>query len=158
MTKRLAISFATAIMLTSATAGAQQPEVPYWASIKSSANELYMRVGPSRNFPIEWVYKRPGLPLKVIRKTDGWRRVRDHEGAEGWVSSTLLSLDRRGYVIGEDLAAIREAPADNAKLKWNAEPGVLGKLGDCEVGWCEFDVDGRSGYVREDRLWGAGSP
>ena len=61
-------------------------------------------------------------------------------------------------MVGEGLAAMREAPADNAGLKWNVEPGVVGKLGDCEAGWCEFNVGGRVGWVRQKRLWGAGKP
>lgn len=158
MTLRFLLSLALASLLGSTTAGAQQGEVPYWASIKSSAREMNMRVGPSRDFPVEWVYKRPGLPLKVIRKVDGWRRIRDHAGDEGWVAASLLSLERGGLVVGEGLAAMRDAPADNARLKWNAEPGVVGRLGECEASWCEFDVAGRAGWVRADRLWGAGTP
>lgn len=117
-----------------------------------------MRVGPSRDFPIKWVYKRPGLPFKVVRIAPNWRLVRDHDGDQGWVSSGLLTLDRHGFIVGEDLAAMRNAPADNARLKWNLEPGVIGTLGDCEAGWCQFDVEGREGWVRADRLWGAGKP
>ena len=52
---------------------AQTREVPYWASIASP--EVRMRVGPSRDFPIEWVYKRDGLPLKVVRVQESWRLV-----------------------------------------------------------------------------------
>lgn len=137
---------------------AQKREVPYWATIKPSATELYMRVGPSREYKIEWVYKRPKLPLKIIRVVDGWRLVQDSDGAEGWVSGNLLSAKRGALVVGNGTAAMRDAPADNAKLKWNAEPGVIGKLGDCAAGWCELDVAGREGWVKQDRLWGAGTP
>jgi SH3-like domain-containing protein len=35
---------------------------------------------------------------------------------------------------------------------------VVGALGDCEAGWCELDVAGREGWVRAERLWGAGEP
>jgi SH3-like domain-containing protein len=37
--------------------------VPYWAALR--AGEVNMRVGPSEDFPIEWVYRRQGLPVKV---------------------------------------------------------------------------------------------
>ncbi len=137
-------------------AAAQDREVPYWATIR--AEEMYMRVGPSRDYKVAWVYKRPGLPLKVVRVVDGWRLVRDHEGAQGWVASSLLSPDRGAVVVGDELAAMRAEPSDSANLKWRLEPGVIGALGDCDDGWCEFDVDGRRGWVRADRLWGAGEP
>lgn len=135
---------------------AQEREVPYWATIGTS--KLNMRVGPSINYQIDWVYKREGLPVKVVRVAEGWRLIQDPDGAQGWVVARLLSADRGAVVVGEGLAAMREEPSDNARLKWNAEPGVVGKLGDCESGWCSFDVKGRVGWIRAERLWGAGKP
>lgn len=137
-------------------AQAQTRDVPYWASIR--APEVNMRVGPSQDFPIEWVYKRQGLPVKVIRVQEGWRLISDPDGAQGWVVARLLDPERTALVVGEGLTAIREAPQDSARLKWNAQPGVVGKLGKCDAGWCEIDVQGREGWIRENRLWGAGEP
>lgn len=142
--------------LGSVPAAAQEREVPYWATIGTS--KLNMRVGPSVNYRIAWVYKREGLPVKVVRVVDGWRLIRDPDGAEGWVVARLLDADRSAVVVGEGLAALREEPSDNAKLRWNAEPGVVGKLGECENDWCSFDVEGRVGWVKAERLWGAGKP
>jgi SH3-like domain-containing protein len=31
-------------------------------------------------------------------------------------------------------------------------------LGSCDDGWCELIVGGRDGWVRAERLWGAGEP
>lgn len=135
---------------------AQENEAPYWATIRTT--ELNMRAGPAKEYPIRWVYKRKGLPLKVIRVHEGWRLVRDPDGVEGWMTANLLSRTRGALVIGSGLAAMRDNPSASGELKWNLEPGVVGKLGDCESGWCEFEVGGRSGYVRQDRLWGAGTP
>lgn len=145
-----------AALLLAVPVAAQDREVPYWAAIKAA--KLNMRAGPGRDFPVRWVYRREGLPLKVVRVHEGWRLVRDPAGDEGWVTANLLTRDRGGLVVGEGLAAIRAAPSDGAKVKWNAEPGVVGRLGDCDAGWCAFDVAGRKGHVRADRLWGAGAP
>jgi SH3-like domain-containing protein len=148
-----ALSLLAAIPVPGST---QEREVPYWATIGTS--KLNMRVGPSINYQIDWVYKREGLPVKVVRVAEGWRLIQDPDGAQGWVVARLLSADRGAVVVGEGLAAMREEPSDNARLKWNAEPGVVGKLGDCESGWCSFDVKGRVGWIRAERLWGAGKP
>lgn len=156
MLNRLIPMVLAAAMVFAVPVSAQQREVPYWATIR--ATELYMRKGPSPDFKIDWVYKRPGLPLKVIRVAQGWRLVVDPDGAQGWVSASLLSPDRGAVVVGEGLAALRAEPNQGAQLRWNAEPGVVGKLGDCDLGWCQFDVGGRKGWVRADRLWGAGEP
>ena len=86
------------------------------------------------------------------------RLVRDPAGDEGWVTANLLSRDRGALVVGDGLAAIRAEPSDGAKLKWNAEVGVVVGLRDCEANWCEVDASGRRGFIRASRLWGAGKP
>lgn len=158
MLRRLTFLLPLLLLFAPVAADAQNREVPYWATIRDSATELRMRRGPSREYRIDWVYKRPGLPLKVIRVVDGWRLVRDHDGEQGWVAASLLSPERGAMIVGEGLAAMRDTPADNGALRWNAEPGVVGRLGECEAGWCRFDVGGRAGWVRAERLWGAGEP
>ena len=71
---------------------AQDREVPYWASLR--ADEINMRVGPSADYKIDWVYRRRGLPVKVVRVMEGWRLIEDPDGARGWVASRLLDPDR----------------------------------------------------------------
>ena len=144
------------LLAIAAPAAAQDREVPYWASLR--AEEAYMRVGPSKAYPIEWVYRRQGLPVKVLRINQGWRLVEDPEGEQGWIDRGLLGSDRGAIVVGEGLAEMRAAPEAGAAVRWRAEPGVVGELGDCEAGWCELDVAGREGWVRAERLWGAGEP
>jgi SH3-like domain-containing protein len=145
-----------ALLLLSAPASAQDRELPYWASIR--AEEVNMRVGPSERYKIDWIYKRQGLPVKVVRLKDGWRLVQDHEGTQGWIISRLLDPKRMAMVTQGEPVAIRAEPGEGSQLRWKAEAGVIGDLGDCEAGWCEFDVAGRSGWVWQERLWGAGEP
>jgi len=144
------------VLTLAAPAGAQEREVPYWASLR--ADEVNMRVGPSEDFPISWVYRREGLPVKVVRLREGWRLVEDPDGERGWMIARLLNPDRGAIVVGEGLAEMRASEEPDAKLLWRVEPGVVGKLGDCRSGWCRLDVSGHKGWVRQDRLWGAGEP
>jgi SH3-like domain-containing protein len=157
--RRFAISVSLAIsslLCLSGHASAQDREVPYWASL--AANEVNMRVGPSERFPIDWVYRRQGLPVKVVRLQQGWRLIEEVDGTRGWVFNQLLSLERHAIVVGEGLAELRSSPGESGELYWNVEPGVIGRLGACDQGWCEFDSDGRAGWMREERLWGPGQP
>ncbi len=131
-------------------------KTPYWASIRSS--EVNMRVGPGEDYRILWVYKRPLLPLKVLRIKEGWRYVRDPAGAQGWVLHSLLTRQRTGIIEGKEPADMREAGNAGAKLLWRLAPGVIGVLGDCGNGWCQLTVGPRKGYVQQDRIWGAGEP
>ncbi|WP_235425404.1 SH3 domain-containing protein [Croceibacterium mercuriale] len=139
-----------------APAGAQEREVPYWASLRE--DEVYMRVGPSVDFPIEWIYRRSGLPVKVVRLNEGWRLVEDPEGTRGWVAARLLDPERAAMVRGQGTTAMRANPDPAAALRWRVEAGVVGQLGRCESRWCRFTVGQRSGWVAQDRLWGAGAP
>ena len=38
--------------------------------------------------------------------------------------------------------------------RFRAEPGVVGRVSRCGGGWCNFDVGGRNGYIKVDRIWG----
>lgn len=144
------------LALVAAPVAAQRSDVPYWASI--SAEKANMRVGPATSYRIEWVYKRPQLPVKVVRREEGWRLVEDPDGARGWMLGRFLSRERTAMVNGDDLADFRDGPLPDAHLYWRLEPGVIGKLGDCKADWCEFELNNRKGYVPADSLWGLGEP
>lgn len=156
MKSSLAAVAIAAIALLATPAIAQSEEVPYWASIRVS--EVNMRVGPAESYRIDWVYRRAGLPMKVVRRQEGWRLVVDPNGTRGWILARFLSRDRTAIVTGMGNAEMRAESREGAALRWRIEPGVTGQLGDCEDGWCEFAIAGRKGQIREDRLWGAGEP
>jgi len=149
------IAFCALVAVASPVA-AQNREVPYWATLR--AEVVNMRVGPSEAYPIDWVYRRQGLPVKVVRVMQGWRLVEDPDGGRGWIVARLLDPERGAIVTGDGLADMRAAPEATARVQWRAEPGVVGALGDCDDGWCKLDVDGRQGWVRAERLWGSGAP
>ena len=153
MLRRLLLAL---MLFVSVPAGAQDRPVPYWASLR--AGVVNMRVGPSESYPISWVYRRTLLPVKVVRLYQGWRLVRDQDGSEGWIVARLLNPLRSAVVIGKSLAPMRAEADDTSPLRWNLEPGVVGKLRACDNGWCQFDVDGHKGWVEQKRLWGAGDP
>lgn len=132
----------------------QSAEAPYWASL--TADRVNMRVGPARNYNIAWVFRREGLPLKVVRVHEGWRMVEDPDGARGWVLARFLSRARTALVKGA-VAELREGPGAG-RLRWKVQPGVVGRLGDCRAGWCELDVGGQKGWVRAAAIWGDGEP
>ena len=96
-----------ALIALASPVAAQNREVPYWATLR--AEEVNMRVGPSEAYPIEWVYRRQGLPVKVIRVMQGWRLVEDPDGERGWIVARLLDPARGAIVTGEGLVDMRAA-------------------------------------------------
>ncbi len=136
-------------------AGAAERKTPYWASL--NAGEVMMRTGPGRNFPADWLYTRKGLPVRVVKTYavahSEWRRIRDPDGAEGWVQANLLSDQRTALVTG-DVRPLRERPATDAVVTWRAEPGVVGRLSQCGRTWCLLDVRGQKGFVEVGHIFG----
>ncbi len=53
---------------------------------------------PTKDNDVAWVYTRSGLPVEITAEFENWRRVRDSEGAEGWVYHSLLSGRRTAVV------------------------------------------------------------
>ncbi|NJM50428.1 MAG: hypothetical protein HC843_05685 [Sphingomonadales bacterium] len=107
-----------------------ESKTPYWASLDES--EARMRTGPSTEFPVKWVYKRKDLPLKVVDRHSVWRKVEDPDGDQGWMHVRLLSPTRTALVIGTSNGALRDAPSPTARIAWRVEPGVVGRIDDCQ--------------------------
>lgn len=150
------IALFSAQFLLALPVSAQEPDVPYWAALDD--DEANMRVGPSRSYQIDWVYRRLGLPVKVIRTNQGWRYIEDHEGNRGWMFHQLLTRERGAIVISAEPTELYELANSDSRILWLAEPGVVGQLGECDERFCEFTVGPRSGWVPIDDLWGEGAP
>ncbi|HVJ00842.1 MAG TPA: SH3 domain-containing protein [Sphingomonas sp.] len=138
------------VLALAAPAWAQR-KPPYFVSIK--AGKALMRAGPGRNYPANWLYKRRGLPLKVVDVYGEWRKVEDPGGTQGWMLSNLLDEQRTAYVMGS-IAELRATPDPGARVNWRAAPGVIGTISKCESGWCWLQVGNRGGYVEQAHLWG----
>jgi SH3-like domain-containing protein len=152
MLKRAALLLA-ATALSPTTAQAQPPrETPYMASIASG--RAMMRTGPGQTYPGTWLYTRRDLPIRVLRVYHDWREIVDPGGTRGWMLVSLLSDVRTGIVVGEGLAELRASPDAASAVRFRAEVNVVGRISRCASNWCYFDVHGRGGYIRTDRLWG----
>jgi SH3-like domain-containing protein len=49
---------------------------------------------------------------------------------------------------------MHEEPTDAARVRYRAEPGVVGRISQCSSGWCRLDVGGREGFIRTEHIWG----
>lgn len=148
----LTAGLAASLTAPAAIAADPVPKPPYWASIRPSVAR--MRTGPARTYPASWLYRRAGLPVKVVATFKDWRRVEDQDGASGWMQGNLLSQQRTAVVTAGPPLEMRDRPSPGARLAYRAAPGVIGKLSECAGGWCRFDVMGQVGYAQVDGLWG----
>ena len=133
--------------------------VPRFVSLKS--DKVNVRRGPSTDQAIVWVFSRAGLPVEVIAEFENWRRVRDSEGADGWVYHSLLS-GRRTVLIspwskGQESQVsipLHETSSAGSDVVAQLRPGVIGDVVRCDGKWCKLSVGNYTGYVQQDRLWG----
>jgi SH3-like domain-containing protein len=150
---RATLLLALGLLAVPATAAPDPaPKPPYWASLRPSVAR--MRTGPGRTYPASWVYRRAGLPVRVVAVFKDWRRVADQDGAEGWMQGNLLSQQRMAVVTAAAPVTMHARPGAGAPLAFRAAPGVVGRISECGNGWCRFDVKGQAGYVETDGLWG----
>ncbi|WP_168071098.1 SH3 domain-containing protein [Sphingomonas kaistensis] len=135
-----------------AGASAQDRAVPYWASI--SSGEAMMRTGPARTYPGIWLYKRRDLPIRVLKIHENWRLIEDSEGTRGWMLRTMLSDTRTAIVKGSEPRPVRASADDGSRVRYLAEPGVVGRIDECGEGWCHIRFGKREGHIKVADLWG----
>lgn len=130
--------------------------VPRFVSLKS--DKVNVRAGPTKDHGVAWVYNRSALPVEVTAEFENWRRIRDWEGAEGWVYHSLLSGKRTALVSpqnkGKELLDLRDKPDAASGINARLQHGVLASVKRCKDGWCRLTGEGFDGWIEQVRLWG----
>lgn len=139
------------ISILAGTVFAQGLPLPRYVSLKS--NEVYVRVGPSKDNPISWVFMRKGYPVEIIQEFGTWRQIRDIEGAIGWVNVIMLSGKRTGIITGGNWALFRSPNNDSVAIL-RAEEGVIADILQCSDSWCQLKIEGVKGWLEKKNLWG----
>ena len=124
--------------------------LPRFESLRYSA--VHGRKGPTLDHPIVWRYERTGLPMLVIRETHGWRRVRDVDGDEVWMQARMLSETRTAILLTE--AVLHRKPSATSAAKAKLMEGLVAQLRQCQQGWCQIEIEHKTGWVKRDALWG----
>ena len=130
--------------------------VPRFVSLKS--DRVNVRSGPNKDQEVRWVYTRAGMPVEITAEFENWRRIRDWEGAEGWVYHSLLSGKRTGVVVPkskDELVPLYESADAKSAPAARLQAGVVGQIKSCTGKWCEFAGKNFDGWIEQDRVWGA---
>ncbi|MBK9584773.1 MAG: SH3 domain-containing protein [Alphaproteobacteria bacterium] len=163
--------FAAFLLALPLVAGAQPPavspevKVPFRSTtlplprfVSLGAEEVHVRAGPGQKYPIRWTYSRQGLPVEIVLEFENWRKIRDHEGQEGWVYHTLLSGARTAMIEGRENVPVYEAPDPKddeiTNVTMKLEPFVLVNVEECQAHWCAIEISGYQGWIARKYLWG----
>ncbi|WP_439543678.1 SH3 domain-containing protein [Hyphomicrobium sp.] len=145
-----------------ASTGKSESGLPLPRFVSLKADRVNLRAGPGTDYPTSWVYRQAGLPLEVLSELEGWRQVRDAEGATGWVVQSLLSGRRTALVTPWDVkagqaapqVAVRDDDSESSRAVVNVEAGVIANVHSCDGRWCHVTIDRFRGYVLQKQLWG----
>ena len=141
---------------TSAQLGPSGLPIPRFVTLK--AEKVNVRKGPSSDHPVAWVFQSKGLPVEIIAEFETWRRVRDSDGAEGWILQNMLSGKRNMLIAPwrkNQLTALHTSASNQSGLAANLSSGAMGEIKSCDGNWCTVTIGGYSGYVEQSMLWGA---
>ena len=127
-------------------------EIPRYVSLKS--DHANIRVGPSKNYPIEIKYIKKNYPLKVLDEYEEWRKVEDFNRNIGWIHKSLISGIRTGIVLSND--------NKNIKLLNTINGNFIGEIGSrnivflekCKIDWCLVSLGNFEGWMDKNYIWG----
>ena len=131
-------------------------QLPRFVSLADKKTNV--RSGPGKKYPVKWVLNRKSLPVEVILEFDHWRKIKDHEGGEGWVFHSLLSGKRTAIIRGDNtVSAYANSFDGNTKkphVSMYLEPMSVVEIMSCKGGWCAVATSGLSGWIKRKSLWG----
>jgi SH3-like domain-containing protein len=138
-----------------ADAGTGLP-LPRFVTLK--ADKVNVRRGPSSDHPVAFMFQRKGLPVEITAEFENWRKIRDSDGAEGWILQSMLSGRRNAYVAAwsgnSSPLVLHEKPSARSGVAAQLSPGVLASISTCNGTWCEITAGDYDGYAEQNRLWG----
>ncbi len=147
-----------AVMLAPAAGTAAEPskkaaETLRFASLR--ANEVNVRAGPGVRYHVKWVFVRKRLPVVITAEFESWRKIRDSEGAEGWVHRAMLSA-RRSVIVTAKTLTLRRRASETSPAVAQLAPGMVAQIERCGQQWCRVSVQAYSGWLRREGVWGVG--
>ena len=127
-------------------------EIPRYVSLKS--NDANIRVGPSKNYPIEIKYIKKNFPLKVLEEYEEWRKVEDFKKNIGWIHKSLISGNRTGIVLSKDNKTIKLLNTLNGNIIGEIGKGNIVYLEKCKIDWCLVSDGNFKGWIDKKYIWG----
>lgn len=121
------------------------------------------RSAPGLDHAVTVIFKRAGLPVRLLEASRDWLRVEDRDGTKGWVRADMVSRRRTALAIAEGSTAaaaeipVRAEPQSSADALALLEPGVIVGITSCNGQVCKVSAGGVHGFMDQVQLWGVGA-
>ena len=126
--------------------------LPRFVSLRKE--QVNVRTGPGKRYPIEWVFTYKNMPVKIVEQFKGWRKVQDWQGTNGWVHQSMLTGKHRWIIVHKDAQQLRQNASPGAEVIAKLEKKVIGRLNKCRRDWCEVKVKQFQGWIPRTSIWG----
>ena len=123
----------------------------YFSTLKY--NNVNLRQGPSKNYPVKIFYKKKYLPVLIQDASDNFRKIKDHENNTGWIHVSQLSKKKAALTLNDKVIIFKNSTIFSKPLAV-IEKGRLCLILKCKDNWCKIKVDKYSGWVKKKSLWG----
>ncbi len=122
-------------------------------NVSVAGDNVNMRKGPGMNYDVKISYD-TGFPLKVTDRNGEWVKVRDFEGDEGWIYSTLVSDKRYVIVKNRGETALKSTPSEKSASVAKATYGVVLYTITAKEGWLKVKHEsGIKGWIKQEAVW-----
>src|SRR5262245_13342515 len=125
--------------------------LPRFAALRSE--ETNVRTGPNTRYPIDWVFKRKSMPVEIVAEYENWRKIRDWQGAGGWVHQSLLT-GKRSVTVAAKEAILYKTPATTATEVARLQAEVICLVKSCNGDWCRVQTGPYVGWIERAKVWG----
>jgi len=116
-------------------------------------NNVNLRQGPSKDYPIKIFYKKKYLPVLIQEISNNFRKIKDHENNSGWIHVSQLSKKKAALTLDDDVIIFKNSTIFSKPLAI-IKKGRLCLIHKCKDDWCKIKVDKYSGWVKKKSLWG----
>ena len=116
-------------------------------------NEVNLRLGPSFEYPIKFIYKKKYLPVKILDESETWKKIKDFENNSGWIHASQLSK-KKSAICQKNNSVLYKKPTIFSKPIAKLEIGRLVLIKKCKVKWCKITTGGFKGWIFKSSLWG----
>ena len=116
-------------------------------------NEVNVRVGPSKKYPIKFTYKKKYLPLEILDKSEVWRKTKDFEKNSGWIHISQLSKKKSAINAKNNSILYKKSTIYSEPIA-KLEIGRLVLIKKCKDKWCKITSGDYSGWIFQSSLWG----